>query len=115
MAMAKRRISRRPIPLSDAIWHFAPKRLKDEFDRARSLPPRSSRVSEPPKDRAEAIKLLMEASKEFFDALRTSNEPFLEMGRHLLERLCAEKLEATGVMIKPELAREPQKIPAFLF
>jgi hypothetical protein len=113
MAMPKRQISRRPIPISEAIWHFAPKRLKDEFDRAQSSPRRSSGVPEPPKDRAEAIRLALEASKELFNALRA--DPFSEMKKHLLDRICSGKLEAIGVMIKPELGRQPQKIPAFIF
>jgi hypothetical protein len=112
--MARSRTTDRLIPLSEAAWYFAPRKLKVELDRVRSLPAGPI----PPlnaENAAEATKALFETLGAVNNRLTIINEPVWAMQKHLLQQLSAGKLEAFGIMIKPEIGRELQRIPAFIF
>jgi hypothetical protein len=105
--MAKRDKSIRAIPLKEAWWHFAPRRLKDELDRFE--PKRSTAVSD---DQVENFKNVVH---DLFEELFVTKPPIRKMLNYLLQRLCSAKFEAWGVMTKPEGGREPQRIPSYVF
>jgi len=109
--MKKPRKSRR-IPLSDAYWHFAPKRLINELHELQSQPKKLPKVSD---DKIENIKNLFTLGGTLFDELFIAKPPLRKMAKHLIQQLGRERLEAWGVLTKPTLAQEPQRIAAFIF
>jgi hypothetical protein len=112
--MAMRRLINRLIPLSEAAWHFAPKNLKVELDRVRSLPAQTIKTpkAETP---AEAIKAVFETIGNFTEHLGNRHQPIWEMQTLLLQQLSKGKFEAFGIMTKPEIGRDLQRIPTFIF
>jgi hypothetical protein len=112
--MAKRRTINRLIPLDEAAWHFASPKAKDELQRAQSQPLSNVRTEEP-KDRIDAFKKLQDMLGALIDYAVDRNEPIWKMQRHLIRRLHDGRLEAFGVRTKPEIGREPEKIPEFIF
>lgn len=112
--MAKGTKAKHAIPLKDAWWHFAPKRLKDELDQLDNFPKRaySAEISY---DQAKNVKGLVQAVGDLFEKLFVAKPPVRKMVDHLLQRLRADSLEAWGVKVKPNLGESPERIPAFLF
>jgi hypothetical protein len=110
--MASRRINRL-IPLDEAAWHFASPKAKDELQRESQ--PWSNVRTEEPKDWIDAFKKLQDMLGALIDDAVDRNEPIWKMQQHLIRRLHDGRLEAFGVRTKPEIGREPEKIPEFIF
>jgi hypothetical protein len=73
------------------------------------------RKSEAPQDQAQALTFIIEATGYLIEDLQTRSEPVWKMQKWLVRQLGAERLEAIGIMMRPEMAREPQQVPSFIF
>lgn len=110
--MPKSESQPRSIPLKEAAYFYASRRLKEDLEYARSLP--FQKIStERPADGAEAIRAAATAATTFFSDIRTRSEPYYEMERDLVRKLQSRKLEAWGVQVKPSLGLRLTKIPHF--
>ena len=112
--MVGRRTSNSFVPLNEAVWKFSPRSLIDEFDRVRSVP-----APKPPTtvsdDQAENWKIASSYLMETFQQLADKNEPIEQMREYILAQLAKNKLEARGVQIAPEVGKERENIPSFMF
>ena len=107
----------RTYPLGEALFRFAPARLKSDLDRVRSLRPRRSRPerSKSPPDEVQAFKMVLDGLSEIAEEHGIQSEPVWRMQEWLVKQLGAERMEAVGLMMKPDKSRGQQPIPSFIF
>jgi hypothetical protein len=112
----------RLIPLKDAPWAFASKRLRSTRYAAQETSGKSkkSQLSSTELEAiqtnpAEASKLMLETFNEIFEGLKKSSAPELAMAASLLQKLQEGKLEAFGVQLAPKQSREFESIPSHFF
>ena len=112
--MVKIRNSNPLIPLNEAVWHFAPRKLRLDFERAQSQPAKyySPRYSE---DVVESSQIGLAILKSAVYDFTAQNKPLWDMQKHLMWQLSESKLEAVGVITKPNLENEQKIIPAIFF
>lgn len=103
---------RDPVPLRDAVYFYAPRRLREELERARELPGRKI-LEKVPKEPGEAIKAAVTAFSGLIEDLNARREPYFEMERHLIRKLKTSRLEAWGVQIKPKESSRLVHIPYY--
>jgi len=112
--MAKRRDLNPLIPLEDAVWHFAPRKLRAMLGDIQSLPTNKYRHHKSD-DPAEHFKILMEAFKNTVDHIEVRNKPIWKMQKYLIRRLATGTLEALGIRTKPEFRQEKESIASHFF
>ena len=117
--MAKRPDSMGPISLYAAAWRYSTRVMKTDAIKDRSGP--ASRISIENLDNNEGTKLprmAVSITNRVFDLIDNSqdrHEPTREMMTSLVQKLSEGALEAYGMMTKPDLGHEPQRIPPHLF
>jgi hypothetical protein len=114
------------IPLKDAPWAFASKRLRSEWQRAQDAPS-PSKTSKPDsaspemikklasEDPAEAFKIVADSVGNIVGDIKIRSAPEWEMKESLMEKLRDGKLEAWGVESAPERKRELEMLPSHFF
>jgi hypothetical protein len=108
------------IPLKDAPWAFASKRMRSEWQRAQDVPSLDSAspdlierlASENP---AEAFKIVAESVGNIMEGMKFKSAPELAMRESLLEKLRDGKLEAWAVETAPTRKRELELLPPHFF
>jgi hypothetical protein len=114
------------IPLKDAPWAFASRRLRGEWQRAQDAPSPSEAsklnsaspelikklASENP---AEAVKIVAASVGNIMEDMKFRSAPEWAMQESLLEKLRDGKLEVWGVESTPERKREIEMLPPHFF
>jgi hypothetical protein len=109
------------IPLKNARWAFASKRLRDEWARARKAAARTRKIStspesvQKPENVAEAVKLFAEGMSKWAEQEWVRSAPQRAMQDSLLQKLRDGNLEACGVQFAPKQLREVEIIPDHFF
>jgi hypothetical protein len=117
--MARRHNTVSPISLYEAAWRYSTRAMKTAAIKERSQP--ASRLPVAKFDisqRQELPQKIVSIGNRFLDLidnLRDRHEPTLEMMTSLVQHLGEGILEAYGMMTKPDLGHEPQRIPPYLF
>jgi hypothetical protein len=98
------------VPLSEADWKFAPRRLKEEFWDKKQLP--APKLPEPNTVGLAEAGL---ALSELFDHWGRTEPAVRDMREYVIQKLRRGDLEARGFKTKPEKADKLDVIPAFYF
>src|SRR5262245_49953783 len=102
------------IPLADAVWRFAPRKLITERNRAaRDAAQAPSHPNQSPS--TPNFDDLLAALNETMERSKRRDEPRRRAEEHLYDLLRREELEAWGVMTKPDQRSERERIPSVLF
>ena len=108
-----------PISLHDAAWRYSTRAMKAAAIKERSKPRPQLPVTNfnhgPGQQLSKTIAELGDHVLEFLDNFRNQNEPTPEMMARLVRHIVEGTFEAHGIMTKPDLGHEPQRIPPHLF
>ncbi|TGP49175.1 hypothetical protein EN873_30320 [bacterium M00.F.Ca.ET.230.01.1.1] len=102
------------IPLSEAWWHFASRRLKQAHAAAEdiSAPPMPESY---PEDPQEGLALALNAVGAQIEYNSVRAAPRFQMQRELRNKLIAGKRVAWGYRTKPDIQKTIDEIPAYVF
>jgi hypothetical protein len=114
------------IPLKDAPWAFASQRQRSDWRRAQDTSGRTKTSKSNSTEiellgkqasgsRAETVKNMSEAVKEFFDNLAIRSAPQWAAQESLLQKLRDGELEACGVQSAPKQKRQLEVLPDHFF
>jgi hypothetical protein len=98
------------VPLSEAAWKFAPRRLKEMYWNLRELP--APKLPDPSSAReAEGLQAI---SAQFAHMSRTG-PAIREMQKDIMEKLRRGDLEARGIRTRPDMGEALEPIPRYYF
>jgi hypothetical protein len=110
------------IPLKDAPWACASKRLRSARYAAQEASGKSKKsqlssteLESIRKNPAEASEFMLETFNEIVERFKKWSAPELAMAASLLQKLQEGKLEAFGVQTAPKQSREFERIPSHFF